>query len=156
MSLSLFCVTPHTCQSNTCVSASPCYPALMGKVKSSSKRPTQKKPCGVYKGHQLYRHKKPDQCRQQIVDAFSKKIRTLPAGEIGVLVVLPADIRGPVRVSTHGITIQQAAETATALNNALPYKQKRLSGWAREALRQQRKSCNNHKQKRSKHRSCRY
>lgn len=104
------------------------------------------------RAQQLFRHKKPDQCRQQIVDGFSKKIRTSPVGEIGMLVVLPADIRGPVRISTHGLTMQQAAAAVAALNNALPYKHKRLSGWASEALRLQRKSL---KLKRSKHRSCR-
>lgn len=114
--------------------------------KPGSKHPER---CGEYKGQQLYRHKKPDQCRQQLVDGFCRKIPTLPNGELGLLVVLPADKRGPVRIQTHNMTMPQAAATIAALNESLPFKQERLDSWVRKVLRQQRRSCRKRNNKRS-------
>lgn len=106
----------------------------MGKSPSSQSRQQRYKPYAVYKGEELKKHDRPDVCRQQIVDAFGKKIRTLPVGELGLLVVLPADKRGPVRVETHNVTIQQAAAAVKALNRTLPYPQDRLTNWVSGAL----------------------
>lgn len=110
----------------------------MGKSTSSQSRQQRYKPYAVYKGKELEKHDRPDVCRQQIVDAFGKKIRTLPVGELGLLVVLPADKRGPVRVETHNMTIQQAAAAVKAINRTLPYPQDRLTNWVSGALKGQK------------------
>jgi hypothetical protein len=113
------------------------------KSSKSSRQSLKKKPYAVYKGKELKQHAKPNECRQQIVDNFHKKILTLPVGETGVLVVLPADKRGPVRVASHNLTVQQAAAIVKALNRSLPYPQQRLTDWvskarARKKLRRRR------------------
>ena len=109
-----------------------------------SKHPAQKKkknPLGVCKEKEVRRHKKPDVCRKQIVDSFCKKCPTLPAGEIGLLVVLPADKRGPPRIKAHNLTARQTIAAVTALNKSLPpHTQERLSKWVKDAEEaQQRK-----------------
>lgn len=124
----------------------------MGKSKSRSK-PRSKRPelCGVYKGQQLFRHNKPEECRQQLEDAFCKKCPTLPPGEIGMLLVLPADARGPVRIQTHKLTMENAAAAVEALNESLLLnRSKRLHAWVQKVRRQQRSSSSRkHKDKRS-------
>jgi hypothetical protein len=105
------------------------------KSSKSSKHSVKHKPYAVFQGKELKKHAKPYECRQQLEDAFDKKICTLPVGEVGLLVILPADKRGPVRIKTHNLTRRQAAATIEALSRSLPdpHAKKRLTDWASQA-----------------------
>lgn len=102
---------------------------------SSPKRPPRKRPYAVYKGQELERHAKPDVCRKQLEEAFCRKIRTLPPGEMGLLIVLPADKRGPPRIFHHNLTKRQAVAAIKALSDSLPDQnaQERLDSWVETA-----------------------
>lgn len=99
---------------------------------SGSSGRTQSKPEVVgcdHNGRPLYLHKKPWDCRNQLVNSFYNKVRTLPRGEMGFMLVLPADPRGPPRVKLHNVTRRQAVAMVEALNKRLPFGQKRLERW---------------------------
>lgn len=87
-------------------------------------------------------HPKPHECRQQIVDAFSKKMPRLPRGEMGFLLVLPADRRGPARIKHHNMTGSQVVATVQGLCSSLPsqmpHHKQRLDNWISH-LKAQRK-----------------
>jgi hypothetical protein len=102
---------------------------------SSPKHPSRKRPYAVYNGQELEKHAKPDVCRKQLEQAFCKKIRTLPPGEMGLFMVLPADKRGPPRIFHHNLTKRQAVAAIKALSDSLPDQnaQERLDSWCEKA-----------------------
>jgi hypothetical protein len=81
-------------------------------------------------------HKKPDECRKQLEEAFLRKVVTLPSGEMAILMILPHAKNGPLGVQTHNITLGQVAAMLKALNKRLPYTQQRLERWVEQALEQ--------------------
>jgi hypothetical protein len=81
-------------------------------------------------------HKKPDECRKQLQEAFLRKVATLPSGEMAILMILPHAKNGPLRVQTHNITLGQMAAMLKALNKRLPYTQQRLQRWVEQAMEQ--------------------
>ena len=91
-------------------------------------------------------HPKPHECRQQIESAFRKKMRRLPKGEMGFLMVLPVDSRGPVRIQHHNMTSSQVVATVQGLSSSLPsqmpHHKQRLDDWVShlEAERKRQKT----------------
>lgn len=79
-------------------------------------------------------HKKPDECRKQLEQAFLKKVKMLPSGEMAILMILPHAKNGPLRVQSNNLTMEQVAGMLDALDKRLPFSQQRLRRWVEKAM----------------------